>query len=114
MASGTPLIASVLAVLVAAALDSEVSFADPGYAPKAFRWDEDYHYLRALPQPLPFPLGLKYVPLAPTDAGYASFAGEYRLQIEVLRPPAFGLHDATRFTSDHHRSLLHSYVHLAG
>src|SRR5882724_1247613 len=114
MASGTPLIAPVMAVLMAAILDSEVSFADPGYAPKAFRWDEDYQYIRDLPQPLPFPLGLKYVPLGPTEGGYASFGGEYRLQIEEFRHPDFGLHDATSFTSVQQRFLLHSDVHVAG
>jgi hypothetical protein len=114
MASGTPLIASVMAVLVAAVLDSEVSFADPGYAPKALRWDEDYQYLTDFPRPLPFPLGLKYIPLGSSDDGYASFGGEYRLQIDDYRHPDFGLHDATSFTSVQQRFLLHSDVHTAG
>src|SRR5258708_39296800 len=114
MASGTPLMASVLAVIVAAVLDSEVSFADPGYVPKAFRWDEDYQYVRDLPQPLPFPLGLKYLPLGSSDGGYVSLGGEYRLRIEDFRQPAFGSRNASNFTSFHQRFLLHSDVHVEG
>src|SRR5260221_955334 len=114
MASGTPLIASVLAVLVAAVLDSEVSFADPGYVPKAFRWDEDYQYVRDLPQPLPFPLGLKYLPLGSSDGGYVSLGGEYRLRIEDFRQPDFGSRNASSFTSVQQRFLLHSDVQVAG
>ena len=78
----------------------------PGYAPKPFRWDEDY--AKGAPGD-GLPASLKYIPLA--SGGFVSLGGEYRDRIDSYGHPDFGGRGASRFTSDQQRLLLHADLH---
>lgn len=84
----------------------------PGYAPKMFRWDEDYRFLRDRPGLGFFPYRLKYIPLSEDGERYLSVGGEYRFRVDRYQNPDFGLHHAPGFSSVQQRFLLHADLHL--
>ena len=85
----------------------------PGYAPKTFRWDEDYAWLAVRPWPsLEFPLALKHVALDADGRLAASFGGEYRIRLDTDERPDFGARGAASFTSKQQRFLAHADLHM--
>ena len=85
----------------------------PGYAPKTFRWDEDYSWLADRPHTsLDLPLALKHLPLDSDGNVAASFGGEYRIRVDSYERPDFGARDAPSFTSRQQRFLAHADLRL--
>lgn len=82
----------------------------PGYAPKMFRWDEDYGRLKDQARP-DLPLKLKYLALD-GHGDWLSLGGEYRFRIDDYSHPDFGLRGAEGFTSRQHRALIHGDAHF--
>ena len=85
----------------------------PGYAPKTFRWDEDYAWLAdRSSETLPFPIALKRVALDSPGRLVASFGGEYRFRLDDDGHPDFGARNAPTFASKQQRFLAHADVRL--
>src|SRR5262245_51847855 len=57
------IVAALVAATTSAARAAAPEIPWPGYAPKMFRWDEDYRSLREQTERSFFPLRLKYIPL---------------------------------------------------
>lgn len=110
--------AAMLALIVvsqdAMAQDASIidQFDEFGKKISVYRWLEDYAYLGRLDRPQHGIENLKYLPLGDNGA-YVSFGGEYRIRLESVDEPLYGLVPIDDFNSLNHRLYLHADVHLS-
>ena len=80
-------------------------FAEETCAPRQFRWQED-----CLPGDASesFVDRLRAIPLVNDKALWLTLGGEYRLRVESLDEPSFGLRAVDAYTAVDHRGLIHA------
>jgi hypothetical protein len=88
---------------VALARAQNAAAPDP-CAPKMFRWEEDCSALANGPSRT-FPDDLRSVPLTHDGAAWLTLGGEYRLKVEGLHAPSFGVQHNEGYTATGERFL---------
>ena len=85
--------------------------ADP-FEPKSHRWEEDYAWMAAAPEPAALSERIKFVPLDADRTAWLTLGGELRQRVDIVRDSQIGLSAFPDAVSATTRGYLHADAHL--
>jgi hypothetical protein len=95
------------AALVSGTTHAQQAPAPDSCAPKLYRWEEDCSALAARTS-RSFSDDLRYIPVTASGSSWLTLGGEYRLRVEGLRDPSFGVQRNAPYTATGERFLAHA------